>query len=507
VHNGRSAQRFRVESLGGGAANLIQNFKFRKGHTYRASVWIKASKATPVTVLLRRDAGAPWKAYAIKTVQAIATWQQVTIRGSSPTDGSGSFRIAPKQSGTALWVDDASLADVTPTSGSTSASFSSDPIPDNYFGMHTNQLGWTHDEWPAGNQGMLRLWDTAVNWPQLETSNDVWDWKRMDYLVNQAHKTDTDVIYTLGLTPQWAASDATKTGPYKNSSTSPPTNMQDWRDYIRTVATRYKGKIKYYEIWNEPDYKGFYSGDVDKMVQMSRVAYEELKQVDPNIVVISPGLSDGQGMYWLDEYLFKSGGKYVDVIGYHWKFDLRPEDTTLRIDNVRELMKIHGVAGKPLFNTEGAAMKDPASPPSVNEARGSVARAYVLFWAHGVSNFNWFAWDIQVPHRVSLSETDDRTPTPAGIAYRQTVDWLHGARMVKLSTNTDGTYVSEIVRAEGYRGWIVWNETQSRTFTIPSSWGPTTKRDLAGGTANIAGVTSVKIGPAPILLENPNYRS
>src|SRR5215210_4004392 len=124
VHERRSAQLFRVDSFGGGAADLIQSFKFREGHAYRASAWIKASRATPVTVLLRRDAGVPWEAYAIKTIQADTTWQQVTIRGSSPAQESGSFRIAPKQSGVTLWVDDASLTDVTPASGSLSASFS-----------------------------------------------------------------------------------------------------------------------------------------------------------------------------------------------------------------------------------------------------------------------------------------------------------------------------------------------------------------------------------------------
>ncbi len=482
--------------------DLIQSFRFRKDRTYRASVWIKASRATPVTVLLRRDAGAPWQAYAIKTVQAGTTWQQVTIRGSSPLDGSGSFRIAPKHPGTTLWIDDASLTDVTPASVNIAASVPSTPIPGNYFGVHVNQLGWTHETWPAGGQGMLRLSDTAVDWPRLESSDEVWDWKRMDYLVERAQRNDVDVIYTLGLTPHWAASDATKTGPYENSSTSPPANMQDWRDYVRTVATRYEGKIDYYEIWNEPDYRGFYSGDVDTMVQMSRVAYEELKRVDPSIVVISPGLSDGRGTSWLDEYLFKGGGEYVDVIGYHWYFDTSPEDTVLRIDNVREIMKNHGVAGKPLFNTEGAAMKDPSSPPSLDETRGGVARALMLFWAGGVSNFNWFAWDIQVPHRVQLSEKDDRTLTAAGVAYRQTVDWLHGARFVELSTTTDGTYVVEIARAGGYRGRVVWNASQIRSFAIPAGWAPETKRDLAGGTTDMAGADSVRIGPAPILLED-----
>jgi hypothetical protein len=224
-------------------------------------------------------------------------------------------------------------------------------------------------------------------------------------------------------------------------------------------------------------------------------------------VVISPGLSDGQGMSWLDEYLFEGGGRYVDVIGYHWKFDLSPEDTMSRVDNVRDLMGSYGIADKPLFNTEGAAARDPTKSLGSDEARGSVARAYILFWAHGVSNLNWFAWDIQVPVRVSLSEADDRTPTAAGVAYRQTVAWLRGARMTELSADKDGTYVAQITRPGGYKGWIVWNEFHHRKFAIPSSWRATSERDLSGRTMDSVGVTSVEIGPAPILLENQDYDS
>ena len=506
VRDGRSSQRFRLGSFGDGAADLVQSLRFREGHAYRASVWIKASRATPVTILLRRDTY-PWSAYAIKTVLADAKWQRVTIRGSAPAEEDGSFRVAPKISGTTVWVDGASLTDVTPASGGEPASLPGVPIPATYFGMHTNQLSQAHGAWPPGDQGMLRLWDSGVNWPLIEASNNVWDWNRLDYLVDQAQKHDVDVIYTLGLTPRWAASDTSKAGPYENSSTTPPTNMEDWRDYVRTVATRYKGKIKYYELWNEPDYRGFYSGDVDQMVQMSRVAYEELKRIDPGITIISPGLSDGQGMSWLDKYLFEGGGKYVDVIGYHWKFDLRPEDTMARVDNVRELMRSYGIADKPLFNTEGAASRDPTTSLGADEARGSVARPYILFWAHGVSNLNWFAWDIQVPVRVSLSRADDRTPTAAGVAYGQTVAWLRGARMSALSAPKDGTYVAQITRPGGYRGWIVWNESHHRKFAIPPGWRPTLERELSGRATDLAGATSVEIGPAPILLENPDYNS
>ena len=35
--------------------------------------------------------------------------------------------------------------------------------------------------------------------------------------------------------------------------TGPPDNPNDWTDYLTALATRYKGRIQAYEIWNEPN--------------------------------------------------------------------------------------------------------------------------------------------------------------------------------------------------------------------------------------------------------------
>jgi hypothetical protein len=53
--------------------------------------------------------------------------------------------------------------------------------------------------------------------------------------------------------------------------------LADWKEYVRMVATRYKGVIHHYEIWNEPNVRTDFSGSVAVMLQLSQAAYDVLK--------------------------------------------------------------------------------------------------------------------------------------------------------------------------------------------------------------------------------------
>ena len=53
-------------------------------------------------------------------------------------------------------------------------------------------------------------------------------------------------------------------------------------------------------------------------------------KVDPQAVVVSPPATGFPGIKWLPEFLSK-GGRYVDVIGYHFYLTPRPPEATLQL--------------------------------------------------------------------------------------------------------------------------------------------------------------------------------
>jgi hypothetical protein len=452
-----------------------------------------------VQVNLRR----PDNYYQAGTSQTLVvgpTWQKVTIKGGFSDGTKGQFVIDFKSSGT-LWVDDASLKDVTASIDSAPIATTT-AIPSTFFGMHVNKLG-EHQYWPPLDQGLVRLWSTATTWADLEPTQDEWDWMRLDLYVDYVknNNPNADLLYTMGISPSWSVpAESTASSDFPGESTEPPADLEDWRNYVRELGQRYKGEIKYWEIWNEADHSEFYTGDIETMIEMTRIARQELKAIDSGNVILAPNITD-VGLSWLDEFLHQGGGQYVDVISLHNYPSATPENDIPEYIGVQNVMENHGIGDKPLWNTEGASSGGGAL--AEDQVRGAVARAYLTQWVQGIGNFSWYAWDIHEDWAINLSTDElESELTSGGEAYQETAKGLVGAWVVSKSVEDDGKrWIIEIQRPGGYVGYIVWRTEGSESFVIPSSWGAVTKRHLAGGTSKVEGGTSVQIGPAPILLE------
>jgi hypothetical protein len=228
------------------------------------------------------------------------------------------------------------------------------------------------------------------------------------------------------------------------------------------------------------------------MIELTRAAREELKAVDPTNVVLSPNIN-GLGFPWLDEFLAKGGGAYVDIISWHLYTNYQPELDEPEAAGLRDVLAHRGLSGRPIWNTEGNIV---GTPVSAAAAVGAVARAYLVqpWWGH--SNFTFYCWDIDFGN--PLSQPGHLAPTPAGVAYREVAGWLRGATMRGRGRAVDGTWQVTLQRQDGTIAYVVWND-DNRSFTLPASWAVTTWRDLGGGSQAIVSRT-IDVGPAPVLL-------
>lgn len=386
-----------------------------------------------------------------------------------------------------------------------------DRIPPTLFGMHMHSA---HNKtpWPAVPLATWRLWDAGVSWPDLEPRPGEWNFEILDRYVELAAQHQVEILLPLGLTPRWASARPTESSAYSplvgdDGRAAEPKNIEDWRNYVRTVATRYKGKIRNYEIWNEPNATGFYSGTVDQMVALAREAYQILKQVDSSITVVTPAATGGDtgpdwvdGTSWLDEFFSKGGGAYGDAIGYHfYVIPQPPEAMSPLIERVKGVMAQHGLSQKPLWNTESGWFY-PKIITDEQEAAAYVARSYLLNWAGGVSRLYWYSWDGASNGILRMIDPDDRTELkPAAIAYAELQKWLVGARMNGCSENKNG-WTCPLIRQGGDRAWIVWNPYGNLFFEVPQNWNVQQVRDLRGDTRKLT-ESAIAIGKLPLLLE------
>jgi hypothetical protein len=372
------------------------------------------------------------------------------------------------------------------------------PVPPQYFDLNIMFYPGVVSPWPAVPFYSWRVWHAL--WFDLEPQKGQWNWKHLDELTanNAAHNSEMMLI--MSYSPMWATQKPQAPADW-HAGTAGPVNMDDWRDYVRTVGQREKGKIHVWEMWNEPDRPRAWQGDIDTMVQMTAEASKILKGIDPTNVIVSPSATHPRGNAWLDAFLSKGGADYVDVIGYHFytgnvgSMD-PPEAVIPLIQNVKAILAKHNVT-KPLWNTEAGWLGP--QPLSDEEQAAYVARSYILNWAAGIDRFYWFQWDVHTNSQIEMVRRDNSTITPAGNAFITIQKWMTGWTLHKCLTSDNRNWVCEMNQGSTYK-FIVWSTDGEKGFKLAPNWKVSTVTTLDGTVTQING-DSVSIGGRPVLIQ------
>jgi hypothetical protein len=348
--------------------------------------------------------------------------------------------------------------------------------------------------WPQEPFAWWRLWDAGVDWSRVEPSANQFDFSLMDQYVALAREHNVKIIYVLGNTPPWASTDPSRTGTQGvPGGTSPPKDMQQWQNFVTAVVTRYKGKIAAYEVWNEADLPGYWTGTMQQMVQMCQIAHDTIKKIDSSATVLSPSVVAGDGLTWLPQFFAAGGASTGDVVAYHM-YDPEPVPEN-SLPFLRQMIQAAAAGGKQIWDDE-----DGWGPwgqfPNDQAAAAYVARSLILKRSLGIPVIVWFAWDDRGPWvNLFMVGPDLQTPTTAATAFATVTSWLDGSGVT--CGNTGDTWQCTLT---GSTRHIVWSTSGSGSFTIPPQWGAKTVVDLAGNSQSISGST-VSLSTSPVLLK------
>lgn len=64
----------------------------------------------------------------------------------------------------------------------------------------------------------------------------------------------------LAHSPKWASARPDEPVAYAPGAVAEPANIDDWRNQVRTVGQRCKGRIAAHQVWNEPSDRSHFSG-------------------------------------------------------------------------------------------------------------------------------------------------------------------------------------------------------------------------------------------------------
>jgi len=257
------------------------------------------------------------------------------------------------------------------------------------------------------------------SWRDIEgEAKGVFDWSHPDHIVYTANLYGgLDILARVDRQPEWSG------GMYPQNG--PPDNLQDYLDFLFAFASRYKGRIRAYEIWNEPNLArewGGHAPNAAEYVNMLRAAYRTIKRADPNAMIISAGLTPTGTQppiavpddVYLEQMYQAMGGSsdgYFDVLGVHaagYKAppELSPDEAAAnpdyggerffcfrRVEDLRAIMERYGDSHKQIAILEFGWTSDPRSmSPYHWHAVTEEQKAAYMVRAYQWARDHWSDW-------------------------------------------------------------------------------------------------------------------
>jgi uncharacterized repeat protein (TIGR01451 family) len=417
------------------------------------------------------------------------------------------------------------------------------PIGPGFFGMSVNDV--PSAPWPATLGVPFGSWRTLgveVKWSDIEQcdggsdpTNACYAWSDLDTWVSQAQASGQDIMYTIYSTPTWASSKPTDTSCVRGSSfpagsCDPPNDIdavpgsglgdgtnKHFQDFLNAMMSHLgAGKIKYWEVWDEPSVARAWKGTNAQLVRLAKDTFAIVKAQDPSALTATPPfVGNGIRQPFLS-YLQAGGGQYADIIDYHGYLQTGtcpndcpiPENEGLQIGVLDGVLQTAGQLGKPVFDTEGS-WGNYLGTETITDPDQQVAftgRYYLMHLSGNVSKVYWYSWNNQ--ENGHFYDIPGATIIPAGTAYEQIYNWLVGATLTAPCTNFNTQWFCPFSRPSSYVAQAIWDTNSSLlcsggvcptvNVAVPTHY--TQYRDLKGNLTSITSQT-VPAGSKPILVE------
>ena len=194
-------------------------------------------------------------------------------------------------------------------------------------------------------------------------------WLKYDRLVALAKQHNLTLIARLERPPPWAYAGG---APPDGRHQGPPARLEDFGDFAYALAQRYRGDLRIFQIWNEPNLHGEWwphHPDPAAYTAMLRVVSQRIRQANPEAIIVAAVLAPTTetGPQNLSELLFlegmyrHGGAPYFDVVstasyglwyGPDDRYIARHRTNFARAALVREVMVRNGDAATPVWAGE-----------------------------------------------------------------------------------------------------------------------------------------------------------
>ena len=215
-------------------------------------------------------------------------------------------------------------------------------------------------------------------------------WEKYDHIVELADRYELELIVRLSNPPAWTRADVDasgRNGGIARGNYAPPDDLADWGDYVSAVVSRYHQRVRYYQLWNEPNIYpewGEQPVDPEGYTQLLCEGYRRAKEADRDAVVLSgalaptvslhpgPGPARGLNEFVFLQHMYEAGAAgCFDVLAVNdymlWSgpTDRRMQPLNINFSRpayVRGIMVANGDAHKPIWISEMNSNAVPDDP-------------------------------------------------------------------------------------------------------------------------------------------------
>lgn len=363
--------------------------------------------------------------------------------------------------------------------------------------------------WPetVAQPGMIRLWDSQIQWHLLNNSRGSFNWRLFDaYLDSIAAHQPRDAMYTFGYTPCWDTKGECERA---WGSTYPPDDLtshgsQSFNNFVTAIVTHcssaghcVKDYIKYWELWNEANADSYWHGSVSQLYDLMAPVVPIIRSKVPGARILTPPANRGDTDWmrsWLNEE--NTRGRLSDIFSFH--LYLQGATPEARFPIVRDMVDLKnstpGWADTPWINSEtnfDAAKFACSDRYSQDDCAGQMVRWHLLHFAFGAQQLSWYFFNTTIGHNPEFSG-----------AYKTMMDWLVGGYFPAGCSLNGSVITCPFVQSNGHQALIAWTMSGDNSYPAPTQY--VSYKNLSGNTLAISAAHKVALGTKPIMLEVTN---
>ncbi len=293
---------------------------------------------------------------------------------------------------------------------------------------------------PADALGQLGLgWAREdFQWHRIEPRPGQYDWGFHDRMVELLSARGISIVGVLGPAVGWAT-------PFNGDGNSDvsfyPPDAQRYADFARAVVARYRDRISYWQVWNEPE-NGIYwrpSPDAAAYANLLKTVYPVIKAANPNAQVLIGG-TVAFDLSFLRAVAANGAWGSFDILAVHPYVDpSTPEEGQIGAAGVGAAKALADSLGpKPIWVTEfgwatSASDRDPIGQTDEDRQASLLVRAAVMLRAAGAERIIWYKFkddgnfNSYGLYRFGRGLTDYGQAKPAFAALRTLNQQLAGA--------------------------------------------------------------------------------